>query len=202
MLISYFKAPRGSASALGKLIMDLLAKTQIGIRKSVRANIYKATLQPGILAVFGLILGTTEQRTFPIFDTSLVSCSHGNNFSLMEVSRILSLDLPLCSNLGVLCKADPLAIFTAWDESFNENRNQRLGQLVDITRKLKLPYLAIFPTNGGEAIWRTSIYFANRFPHDPIPYIKLGRRSELPDHNSRRIKAMWKQLKETTCDAS
>jgi hypothetical protein len=175
--------------------MDLLSKTHVGIRSSARATIYKAALQPYIKAVFGIIIGTHERWTSPIFEAALVSCSCDATNDFSRVPKALSSDLALYAEFVNLPMAKPIAIFAAWENLLGRDRNQCTGQLVDTASELKLPYLAIFPTDGGETIWGVSIYFANRFPHDPLPYSMLKKCSDRPEHNPRRVKAMWKKIK-------
>ena len=181
--------------------MDRLSQTHVRIRRPASSAVYKAALRPGIIAAFGFLVETRHEWVSPVFDAALLSCVCGDGFRLEDVARTLEDDLGLCRALASGHDAEPLAVFAAWEKAFRPDRSQRLGFIVDATRELRLPYLAVFPVDGGETLWRTRIYFVNRFPHDPLPYSALGRRSDRPEHNPRRMKAAWARLKEG-CDSS
>ena len=54
----------------------------------------------------------------------------------------------------------------------DENRNQLEGLWVDAVRDMRLPYIVLFHTFGHEPLG-LCCYFANRFPHNALPYRSL-----------------------------
>ncbi|MBF0260068.1 MAG: hypothetical protein HQK62_14785 [Desulfamplus sp.] len=173
--------------------MDLIPEPIIGIRQSVRSTIYKAALQPRTPDTFGIILGIENaEKNAPIFEAALVSCSSDE---LTKVKDIIISDISLCEKVVKFTMFQPIAIFTANSWSLRNDPNQRLGFLIDMAYILEIPYVAVFPTDGGETIWGITLYSSYRFPQEPLNYKMLKKASDKPENNPRRIRALWKKLK-------
>jgi len=175
--------------------MDLLPKTQGLFRTEVRSAVYRAALRPGVACCYGFLIGTHPEFVSPHFELS-VPCACVPRFEdAFTASDVLTDYLLACRELATFADASPVGVFGAWDTISNPRSNQFLGLLIDTARSLDLPYVAVFPTSGGETFWGTGLFFANRFPHSPLDYRTVsGRRSARPAHNLRRIRAQWRTI--------
>ena len=173
--------------------MDLLPKTKAVIRTEARSAIYRAALRPGVSCCYGFLIGTIPDFVSPSFELSL-PCACVERFDdAFSAPDVFSSHLPACREVAHNAETEPVGIFGAWEPSFEPRANQLLGLFIDTARTLRLPYVALFPTTAGEAMWGVSLYFANRFPHEPITYrMASGRRSVSTAHNPRRVRAQWR----------
>ena len=171
--------------------MDLTSQIQIRIRREASSTIYRSALRLNAVGCYGFLIGTREEWIRPVIDAALVAQIATDRSAFAGMADVLAQRLEQCQATAAWAEAMPLGIFVARDTSFDPHECQNLGALIDLTRELQLPYMAVFKTSGYETVWMPAFYFASHFPHPSLPSRSLCRRSHHPQHNPRRIRAYW-----------
>ena len=136
-----------------------------------------------------------SEWTQPVFDLALVA--QEVKFGTLLMARLPGLESNLagCRQVAAKAEMNVIGLFIAWDQTnLGGFRHEQFGAIIDAAARLKLPYVAEFSTLGHESGWGISIYFANRFPHEQLPYKMFPRRSCRAEQNHRRIVKFWKSL--------
>ena len=178
--------------------MVKLPKIECFVRTAVRPQVYRAAFQPQIKICTGFLIGTRKEDYNPVFDTALICASINQEEDFARAIGQLEAALPACRTTAEYADAEPLGLFLTGDSTELIHSMSNLGALIDLAREIRLTYVAKFSTFCGESNWGISLYCAGRFPHEQLDYRMIGKRSERPNHNPRRIKSFWeKSLKET-----
>jgi hypothetical protein len=172
--------------------LDMLPKTVVGIRAPVFQRVYRAALQWEAVGCFGFLIGNWESLDHPVLDTALIVRQVTALADFAEMPRLLDETFAPCQSTAEAAEAVPMGLVVAWDRHILQGENRLFGALVDSALTLRLPYVVSFATDGGEVTFAPQIYIASRYPHDPLPYKKLPRRSHLPQHNPDRIAHFWR----------
>jgi hypothetical protein len=158
------------------------------------SHFYRSALRAGNQGCFGFLIGMQREFTRPVFDMACVvkETKFGEPFNI-EPAR-LERNFASCKQLAAKADAKMIGLFIAWDALSGNCRHELFGILTDTAIRLDLPFVAEFPTDGHETFWGIRIFFANRFPHEQLPYKMLPRRSRRAEHNPRRILRLWKSM--------
>jgi hypothetical protein len=174
--------------------MDLLPKIVVSVRQEARSAVYRVAINTDFGCAVGFLLGSTEPFESPAIEFSLVGATPATQDNLWQAPQALQLLLPASKQVAEHTGTEVIGLFMASDSCMDENRNQLEGLWVDAVQDMRLPYIVLFSTDGNEPRG-LCCYFANRFPHDALPYRSLrGKLSNEPRHNPRRVQSLWHEL--------
>ena len=166
----------------------------VGIRSEAKSAVYRAALRTRLGCAYGFLLGSTEPFESPSIEVSLISGVPSEQAELWNAPKLLSAQLPACKQVAKWSGTEVIGLFLASEYYLEPRRNQLLGLWFDAAHAMKLRFLVLFPTDGHEK-WGPSCFFTNSFPPEPLPHrTARGHLSNDPNHNPRRVRAMWNQL--------
>lgn len=175
--------------------MDNSQESEACIRREARADAYRAAFSTREICTFGYLLGTAPHSEAPFFEFVLVSTSPATIGQLWRPSDFLRPQRAAAEQVAQLSGTEVVGLFAAWDDGKVGDHKQLLGLWMDTARAERLPYFIRFPTNMYETFWATCLYDARSFAASAaLCRSVVGRRSDEPRDNPRRVRKMWREL--------
>ena len=167
---------------------------ELSIRKSAKSKIYRSALRFHPCLCLGFILGNRSQQGGTILEFPLDALKYhdGNDLSVTTAIDCLNNYLTPAKVTAKVFARRLIGVFGAWDHTKPVNA-MRLGALVDYAVKIKVQYVLLAPTDGGESIWGIQVYDSTRFPSGPLEYKTSRKRSTEMNDNPKRVQSMWRK---------
>lgn len=176
--------------------MDLLYKIEVQVQKAVTAAFYKRVLGEIYEPCIFFVLGNRTEFINTTFDFALFGASL-NSFESPDIKGgviCLSDRLESAQKLAIKYRREIVGIAAVWDSLSVRKKHESFGAIADFAKHVSIPFIIEAPVTAGETIWRLSIYFTGRFPHEALSYKMIYQRAKTPDDNARRIKSEWNKI--------
>lgn len=159
------------------------------ISRCVEAGIYAAALHREYFAAYGFIIGNWEKQRI---DFALPVKPTNSYRSLDQAFRQLDASKTAAEEVARFAECELVGAFLA-EETVLDSEHVFAGLFVRYVRSRDLMCVLECPTSGGETILTLTVFTADDFPAQHRCR-STGRRSSAPQHNPRRVKALWMQL--------
>jgi hypothetical protein len=176
--------------------VDFLYKIEVQVQKAVTAAFYKRVLGEIYEPCIFFVLGNRTEFISPQFDFALFGDSL-NSFESPDIKGgIIRLRnrLESAQRIAIKYRREIVGIAAVWDCLIVQQRHESFGAVADFAKHVSIPFIIEAPVTAGETIWRLSIYFTGRFPHEALSYKMIYQRAKTPDDNPRRIKSEWNKI--------
>jgi len=164
----------------------------VTIRSHVRSLVYKCAFHKAPNAACGLLLGNVHEKRVE-YALPMIEGLAWSDFR--QTPTWIDAHAMIAGQVAAHCQENIVGIYVAVDDDVHADRNEVFGFIVDSLVARKLPILCVFSTLAGESIWGIAVYWAGAFPHDPLKYKMLPRKSVAVEHNPRRVLALWNGLR-------
>jgi hypothetical protein len=104
--------------------------------------------------------------------------------------------LKSAQGLAIKYRREIVGIAAVWDCLTLPKRHESFGAVADFAKRESIPFIIEAPVTAGETVWRLSIYFTGRFPHDALSYKMIYQRIKTLGDNPRRVKSEWNKILE------
>jgi len=167
------------------------------IRREARADAYRAAFDRRAFCTFGFLLGSVAEQGAPFFEFVLVSSRPAAIEQVWRPSDFLRPQRAAAEQVARYSQTKVIGLFAAYDDGETDFPELLLETWIEATHDAGLEYFILFPTDMGETFWATLMWTVSEpcsMSSRLVCGSVVGRRSDQPHDNPRRVRKLWQQL--------